>query len=324
MTEVIGVILAGGRGTRLHPVTAGGTPKALVPLFGDSTLLSMTHDRLARVTDRQMVVVHGSTAAQYREQGPQLDQLVEPLRRDTGPAVAHAATTVAAADPDATVVITPVDHLAGPRFTDALGQAVTAAHQHGAVVLVGVTPTRAATGYGYIQPEPSDDGGLTPVTSFHEKPDAQTAEALIARGALWNTGVVVAPVRTLQATIQDSQLAEFATAVRSAPAEAYREVAAVSFDVAVLEDRDDLWVLPVAAEWDDVGSWDAFSRAPARARLQAPGGAEPHAAEGVTVVSDGPTVSAVGVEDLVIVAWGDEVLVVAPEAAQEVRRLADR
>lgn len=324
MTEVVGVILAGGRGTRLHPVTAGGTPKALIPLFGDATLLSMTLERMATVTDRQLLVTHRATAGLYRDRAPAIDQLIEPIRRDTGPAVAHAVTTVAAEDPDATVVITPADHLAGAAFTEALAEAAAAAQRHAAIVLVGVTPTRPATGYGYIRPSTPGGDAVVAVRGFHEKPDPATAATLIQQGALWNTGVVVAPVSVLRAAIQASPLAEFAAAVGSDPAGAYAGVRPVSFDVAVLETHDDLLVLPVAASWDDVGSWDAFARAPARDMLETPGIAHLDRAEGVTVVSDGPTVAAVGVEDLIIVAWEDEVLVVAPDAAQDVRGLTDR
>lgn len=324
MPEVTGVVLAGGRGTRLHPVTADGTPKALVPLFGEQTLLSMTQDRLVAATDRQLIVTHRSTADRYREHAPDTELLVEPVRRDTGPAVAHAISTLYARDPEGTVVVTPADHLAGEAFTRALTTAVTAATQRGVIVLMGVTPTRTATGYGYIEPVAMDTDGITAVTSFHEKPDPATADALIQQGALWNTGVLVAPVRVLHAAIRDSALAGFAATVLADPTAAYAQVRSVSVDVAVLEGHDDLWVLPVAADWEDVGSWDAFARMPARDLIESSGPVDLVASEGVTVLSDGPTVAAVGVEDLIIVAWDGEVLVVDPAAAQRVRGLADR
>ena len=324
MTEVTGVILAGGRGTRLHPVTSDGTPKALVQLFGERTLLSMTRDRLAGVTDRQLIVTHHAAAELYREHAPDTELLIEPARRDTGPAVAHAISTLHARDPDGVVVITPADHLADEDFTRALTTAITAATQRDAIVLMGITPTRTATGYGYIEPATSHTDGITGVTSFHEKPDRTTAQTLIEQGALWNTGVLVAPVEVLHAAVCDSPLGEFAAAVRADPSAAYAQAPSVSVDVAVLEKHDDLWVLATAADWDDVGSWDAFTRPPARELIESSGPTHLVAAEDVTVLSDGPAVAAVGVEDLMIVAWDDQVLVVDPAAAQRVRSLTDR
>jgi len=321
--EVVGVILAGGRGTRLYPVTADGTPKSLVPLFGDETLLSMTRTRLQATTDRQLLVTHRFTTGQFGAHAPDLDQLIEPARRDTGPAIAHAVSTLYAQDPNSAVVISPADHIADEAFTDAIAAAVVAATNRNAVVLIGVRPARASTGYGYITPAHSAGDGITPVSSFHEKPDRATAQALIDQGALWNTGVLVAPVDILHAAIQDSDLAGFSATVRSDPSAAYDAAPSISFDHAVLERYSALWVLPTTATWDDVGSWDAFARAPAADLLDTPGAPDHTIGDGVTVISDGPAVSTIGVDNLVIIAWGDEVLVIDPDASQAVRDLAD-
>ena len=320
--EVIGVILAGGRGTRLYPVTTDGTPKSLAPLFGDETLLSMTRTRLEAVTDRHLLVTHRLTAARFRAHAPDLEQLIEPARHDTGPAVAHAVSTLYEQSPDSAVVISPADHVTDGGFTDAIAAAVTAALNRDAIVLIGVAPTRASTGYGYITPADSSSDGITPVIAFHEKPDRSTAQALIEAGALWNTGVLVAPVGTLYAAIQDSDLARFSEAVRSDPSAAYDAAPSISFDYAVLENYSDLWVLPTTATWDDVGAWDAFTRAPTADLLDTPGEHDHSVEDGITVISDGPGVSTLGVEDLVIIAWGDEVLVIDPDASQAVRDLA--
>ncbi len=323
MCEVVGVILAGGRGTRLYPVTADGTPKSLVPLFGDETLLSMTLTRLQATTDRQLLVTHRSTAAQFRTHASDLGQLVEPARRDTGPAVAHAVSALYERDPNSAVVITPADHVADEAFTDAIAAAVTAATERDAIVLIGVIPARASTGYGYITPAHSAGDRIAPVSGFHEKPDRPTAQTLIDQGALWNTGVLVAPVDTLLGAIHDSSLAGFSAAVRSDPSAAYDAAPSISFDYAVLESYPDLWVLPTTATWDDVGSWDAFTRAPAADLLDTPGAPDHSIEDGITVISDGPTVSTIGVDKLIIIAWGDEVLVIDPDASQTVRDLAD-
>ena len=356
---VVAVVLAGGTGSRLYPASRSDRPKQFLPLLGESSLLERTVSRAREVADAVVVLTRESYAAGIRERVPDATVLVEPAGRDTGPALLYATHRVGRAYDDAVVVALPSDHLVGEGFAPAIRRGVTVAASTGRLVTFGVEPTRPETGYGYIEaadPPNTDTEGRAaadtgrewyPVDSFHEKPDADTAESYVAAGHYWNAGLFAWRPEAFLAAAESPPLAPLVGALRSSggldPDEpqsrsdplqtdddpsvraAFEAIDPVSVDYAVLESADDVAVVPVSFDWDDVGSWDALDRV-----LDADGEGN-IATDGVTlrtldaadnvVAADDANVSLVGVSGLAVVSWDDRVLVVPKEQAQDVKRL---
>lgn len=329
------VILAGGSGTRLWPLSRSRTPKHLLPLLGSETLFEQTIRRFAVGYGAPMVLAN-------RDQRPSLEQhvppgtslLLEPVRRDSAAAIAAAA---AAAKDDELLLICPSDHHIADdhSFHDAIRRAVPAA-QEGRIVTFGITPDHPATGYGYIAAAPGE--GVRPVNSFVEKPDLETAQTMIADGSYyWNAGIFLGLASTWTRELADHApdiLAAAVLAVRSATQDgealmldeaSFAQSPARSIDYAVMEHSDCVSVVPVDMGWSDIGSWQALLEAAARdvEGNSLPDGVFALDARNLLVRSSGPKVAAIGVDGLIIVATPDAVLVTRPEHAQRVREAAE-
>ncbi len=265
--------------------------------------------------------------------------LLEPQGRNTAPGVAFAAHyLVAAGRGSDLLLVMPSDHLiARPeRFREAVARAAEVAHA-GSLVTFGVQPHEPATGYGYIQPA-SADGDVRPVVRFVEKPDAATAERHMAEGYLWNAGIFLFRADSYLAALQ-AHAPEVAQAMATAmqgceadqgtvrpDAEAFAAVPSISIDYAVMERASNVAVVPVDMGWSDVGSWDALWKAADVDR-------EGNLVRGEAIVVDcrdslirndqGPLVAAMGLENVVIVATADCVLVAPRARAEDVRKVVD-
>jgi mannose-1-phosphate guanylyltransferase len=213
-----------------------------------------------------------------------------------------------------------------------LERALAAVEERDVIGTVGITPTRAETGFGYLEVEPAEPGAVVPVLRFAEKPDREAAERYVASGRyLWNAGMFFASARRILAEL-DAHVPPIARAVRDIAAGAaraedvYPGLPAISFDNAVMERATRVVAIPAAIGWDDVGSWSAL---PALLGADAAGNTTlgpvlVHGGTGNVVASDdGTLIAAVGVDDLVIVKSGDAVLVVRRDAAQDVRELVE-
>ncbi len=344
------VLLSGGSGSRLWPLSRESFPKQLLPLAGPQTMLQETASRvLGRAGFAPLTVIANADhrfiiAEQLREIGV-TDAVVvlEPLARNTAFAAAVAALTVAARDPDGVMLLMPADHVIRrpDDFLAAVRRALPAA-QGGAMALFGITPSAPATGYGYIETgEPlPDHPEVMGVARFVEKPDAATAERLVASGRhLWNSGIFLLPARafldelgalapTILAAAEDAlgratrdldflRLDE-ASAARS-PSEA--------IDTAVMEKTRRAAVVPVDAGWTDVGAWGALWELDAEGEEDGNvvrGPVRAQSTRNSYLRSDGPLVAAIGVEDLVVVATPDVVLVADRRADQDVKKMVER
>lgn len=329
---VVAVLLAGGRGTRLYPASRADRPKQFLAPGDGPSLLRRTADRAAAVADRLVAVTPERYADRVAETVPEADVLVEPVARDTGPALClaahHARETTAG---PAVCLCLPTDHHMTGDVAATLEQATAVAADREALVALGVEPARPATGYGYLEPGATvADGRARRVRGFAEKPDADRAAGLVADGWWWNAGVYAwRPGVLLRAAAgEDGPLAALAEALAAGQVEAgYAAAPSVSIDEAVVEPAPAadagpaVLAVPAAFEWDDVGSWDALGRvfgdalATDALRLDAPG---------TVVADDGVEVSVVGVEDVVVAAHDDRVLVVDRERAQRVREVVRR
>ncbi|NQV83839.1 MAG: mannose-1-phosphate guanylyltransferase/mannose-6-phosphate isomerase [Rhodospirillales bacterium] len=344
---IVPVILSGGSGQRLWPLSREMYPKQLINILSDRSLLQETAVRLSGPGFAPPMIVCNDShrfivAEQLREAGVQPGPIVlEPCRRNTAPAAALAALILLNQDPDAVMLLAPSDHAIGnaEAFAAAVATGLGAAAQ-GKLVTFGVVPDHPATGYGYIQKGDAIDGaeGCFAINSFTEKPDAATAEQYISQGDFfWNGGIFLFSaatfIRTLEA-LRPDMVAACRKAVEGASADldffrpneaAFEACPSESIDVAVMERTPDGAVVPVDMDWHDVGSWSALwsiSEKDDDGNVLI-GDVIAHDAKGSYLRSDGPLLTAVGVENMVIVATGDAVLVGDRGASEEIRSLVE-
>ncbi len=335
------LVLAGGSGTRFWPASRRSRPKQLLALDGGRSLLQATVDRLAPLVpaERVWVATTPALAAAVREQLPGLgpDRLVvEPAPRNTAPAIGFALARMPVEARRGAVAVLPSDHrVAEPEaFRATLAAAAEVAERDDRVLALGVVPTRAETGFGYLEVGEALPGapGLREVVRFREKPDRATAERFLAGGRhLWNGGIFVFRGETMRAAIARlaPEVGAGLAALEGDPSSAARRFAAlpaVSIDVAVMEKLEGFATLPLECGWDDLGSWQALHDA-------LPGDGAGNRVHGSAVAVDARdnllfaeqgTIAVVGVEGLVVVRTGDAVLVLPRERAQEVRRIVER
>ncbi|MFO7638563.1 MAG: mannose-1-phosphate guanylyltransferase [bacterium] len=338
------VILCGGRGERFWPRSRRRRPKQFISLFGSSSLTRRTSDRMLGLCplSRQLFVAPAEFRSLVkREVHPRAGNLVlEPVGRNTAPAIGLAAAHLARRDPTAVMVVLPADHLiTGQRAYEAsVRQAVRQAEQ-GRLVTFGIPPTRPDTGYGYIQlgERLAGRGRLTAhrVRAFREKPDARTARRYLASGDyLWNSGMFVWRVDAILEAFRThlpgfhEHLAAYGrtvgTAREAAAARAlYRQAPAASIDYAVMEKADNIAVVRASFGWDDVGSWLAVGRHDrADARGNVPGkNSVLLDSDDCIVDCDRGVVALLGVRGLVVVRAGEAVLVAHRDRLDRVRDL---
>lgn len=332
------LILAGGSGTRFWPLSRSTRPKQLIPMAGSKSLLQITVERLDPLIRPESIWVctTRSLAAAVQAQLPAVPPgqiLAEPQGRNTAPAIAWAVSEMPEDLQQGVVAVLPADHfMADPEgFRDTLGKAAEVATTDHRVMTLGVRPTRAETGYGYLElgDELRGPEGLRQVRRFTEKPDLPTAQEFFAGGGyLWNAGIFVFPGDLLLRQVAELQpeIAAGLAAARRQPKELdaiYSELPAISIDHAVMEKLDDLGTLPLDCGWSDLGSWEALWELLQRDEN---GNVEHGSAIVIDsadslVYADSGTAAVVGVQGLVVVKTGDAVLVVPKERSQEVRQV---
>ena len=341
------VILSGGSGMRLWPLSRSLYPKQLLALGGQRTLLHETAARVSGAPFTAPLVVCNdehrfAVAEQLSEAGaaPQAT-MIEPVGRNTAPAAAAAALYLVARDPDAVMLVLPSDHVVDkPRvFRDAVVTGLAAARD-GALVTFGITPERAETGYGYIRLGAPWNGapGCFKVARFVEKPDTATAQAYLDDGAYdWNSGIFLFQARRYleDLAITCPEIAETCRrAVDSATvdldtvrleAEAFAACPSLSIDHAVMEPSERAAVVPVDMGWCDVGSWTSLweiGDKDGHGNLLS-GDVLVHDVRDSLIRTEDRLVAAVGVDDLIVVATADAVLVTRRDRAQEVKDIVE-
>jgi mannose-1-phosphate guanylyltransferase / mannose-6-phosphate isomerase len=343
------VILSGGSGTRLWPMSRTLYPKQLLRLLGSDSLLQQTvrrvgdRDRFARpllvANEEHRFII----AEQLREIGAAPSALLlEPTGRNTAPAACVAALALVEKDPDPLMLLMPSDHIIEDvaAFTEAIERAAAAA-RGGSLVTFGITPERPETGYGYIRRGDAlrSIGGVFQIAEFVEKPGPEQAQAYLASGKhLWNGGIFLFPAQLLLNELERLR-PDIVAACRQALAEADRDAdfvrlgkeafaacATDSIDYAVMEHTQHAAVVPVAMGWSDVGSWDALWEISAKdaAGNSIAGNVVAEDTRNCYLRSEAGLLAAIGVEDLVVVVTGDAVMLAPRNRTQEVRQLVAR
>ena len=331
------VILAGGVGSRFWPLSTPDRPKQLLPLVTAEPMLSATLRRLRPLAGAKhtLVLTNASLVDPIRKLAPDLpvqNIIAEPKPAGTAAALAWAADTIVrTAGPGAVMLCVHADWAIGdePGFRDALERAARSAEKHHALITVGVVPTRADPGFGYIQPGDLVRGeeSLRRVARFVEKPDRSRAEAMRNEGYLWNSGIFVWRAGDFLDELR-RHTPEVAPALETAAGDVTRffnEVRPVTVDVGVLERSDRVMVLPGDFEWDDVGTWAALGRVRSRDGDDNAVSGSVHAVDARrnVVHADAGTVVLYGVSDLVVVTRNGLTLVTTLAHSAELKRLIE-
>jgi mannose-1-phosphate guanylyltransferase / mannose-6-phosphate isomerase len=340
--RIIPLIMCGGAGTRLWPASREVRPKQFLPLFGER---STFQDTILRVSDpalfeRPIVITNAAyrfmVIEQLAEIGREADILLEPIRRDSGPAIAAGAVFAESRDSDAIVLALAADHVVADTkaFIAACREGLVAA-ESGNIVTFGVQPERAATEYGYISPGKIISGEVRSVVKFVEKPDPTTAASYIKDGYLWNSGNFMFRASVLldeYRNVDAESVQMVSDAVTKAgrdlgfvtlDPESFEKAKAISIDYAVMEKTARASVVSVTCGWSDVGSWHAvweLSDKDSQGNA-AQGAAVFEDSRNCNVSTDRALVALEGVDDLVIVATQDAVLVSRQKDANGLKRL---
>ena len=347
------VIMAGGSGTRLWPLSRAGFPKQFLSLGTDDSLFQQAIARLMGLAGGDLAVQAPLIVGNAEHRFLALEQMremrvepaaviLEPVGRNTAPALTLAALAARESGADPVLVVSPADQTVTdrPAFTTALRAAVHGA-ANGAIVILGVTPTSPETAYGYIRSAPAD--GLHKVAQFVEKPDAATAARYLAEGCYtWNSGMFV-----LRASVWLDALREFRPDILAATEvawsgrtpderfvrptrEAFLAVPSESVDYAVMEkcpgSRFDIRMVPLDAGWNDLGAWDAVWQVADKdaAGNSGIGDVIFEDSRNTLVHASGRLVTTLGVDDIVVVETADAVLVADRQRSQDVKKLVSR
>lgn len=338
MSKIVPVILSGGGGTRLWPLSTAEHPKQFLALTGPETMFQQT---LRRVTDDDrfdapIIVANARHADTVSAQMADIAVaprtiILEPSARNTAPAIALAALSV---NEDAPILVMPSDHviLDVPAFHAAIEAAMPVVAD-GWLATFGITPTAPETGYGYIQLGDAIAQGVRKVARFVEKPDATRAQAMIDSGDhAWNGGIFLfragAFLEALR-TFEPEMHAAVTNAASSSrtdghfthpDADAFASAPSNSIDYAVMERAERVAVVPVSMGWSDVGSWDALCEIGVGASAVEPLEID---VTNSFIRSDGVRIHAVGVSDIIVVAAGQDILILPRGRSQEVRKVVE-
>ena len=343
--QIVPVIMCGGAGTRLWPLSREVFPKQFISLFGGRSTFQQTIERVAdpELFERPIVITGAAYCSVVLDQlsaiGAQADVLLESARRDSGPAIVAGALFARQRDPASIVLALAADHI----VKDSAGfiaacEAAIAAARGGRIVTFGVEPDRAATEYGYISPGAAIDGPVRDVSRFVEKPDLATATRYVREGYLWNSGnfmfcadVLLDEYRqadsgSVDAVSQAILRARREASVITVDKAAFETAKPISIDYAVMECTRRAAVIPVSFGWSDVGSWRTvwdLSEKDDHGNVTQ-GNVVVEDARNCLVSTDGPLIALEGVDDLVVVSTADAVLISHQADANGMKRLVEK
>jgi len=342
------VILAGGSGRRLWPLSRHARPKQLLSLIGGSSLLELAVERLSGLFDPERILI--ITNAQYADQVaaalPQLPPqniIAEPEGRDTANAIALAAEILAARDEDATMAVFTADHVIRPVecFAQAVRKAFQAAQDHpDALLTFGVRPSWPHMGLGYVQAGASLAEGVHEVAAFKEKPDHQTARRYVESGQhYWNSGMFVWKLSAIRQALakflpdSTAKLKPVAAAIKAGKdysqmlAQAYPTLERISIDYAVMEKAPKVLMVDLRCEWLDIGSWPALENVAAMDEADnvvvAKNSVVLDGYRNVIISDDDHLLAVLGIDDCIVVHSNDATLVCSKSDSQRIKELLE-
>ncbi len=351
MPNVYAVIMAGGVGSRFWPRSTEKTPKQLLEIVNKGTMIQNTVARISSVIEPSKILIvtnklQKPTVARQLPQLPAENIIVEPIGRNTAPCIGLAALFIRRRDPDAVMVVLPADHLMEDEaeFRRVLSLAIWVAYESGRLITIGIQPSRPETGYGYIQVVDEDDGtnpyferGVHKVKTFAEKPNRETAQKFLESGDfLWNSGMFIWKVDTIIGEIKSSlpdlsaELEKIDVAIGTdrldhAVEAGYRRIRGISIDYGVMEKAREVYVLRGEFGWSDVGSWDEVYRISGKDAdgNSVSGKAVLHGTKNTLIFSGDKIIATVDVEDLIIIASDNAILVCRRGESQNVKEVVD-
>jgi len=343
--SIYALILAGGSGERFWPLSRKARPKQLLRLVSERALLEDTVARLEGWVPRERILIltnveQESSVRELLKDFPKENIVAEPAKRDTAAAIALGVGWVALRDHFATMVVLPADHVISNRdaFHETMEVAAEAAKQTGSLVTIGIKPTWACPGFGYIEqgaplPNRQKSPAVHRVIRFREKPNADLAESFLRKGNFrWNAGMFVWSVPTVLSEFNRHapELADFISQLR-APKNfdqiiktSFSKLPRISFDYSIMEKADRVLMVEATFDWDDVGSWSAVAKYfQADEHANAASGAVTAVDSTNNIVFDetGTTIALLGVHNLIVVRTGDALLVCHRHQAERIKDL---
>lgn len=345
--SIYALILAGGSGERFWPLSRRNRPKQLLRLVSEQTLLEETVARLDGLVPPERILIltnveQEKAVRDLLKRFPKENIVAEPAKRDTAAAVALGAGWVAARDHAATMLTLPADHVIADRtaFQETMKTAAAAAQETGALVTIGIKPTWACPGFGYIEQgaavrlrNGNEKIAVHRVIRFREKPNVDLAESFLRKGNFrWNAGMFVWSITTVLSEFNRHapELADFISQVRSPKnldkilRERFATLPRISFDYAIMEKADRVLMVEASFDWDDVGSWQAVAR---YFKKDAQGNAANRAVTALDssdniIFNEGETtIALLGVRNLIVVRTGDAILICHRHEAERIKNL---
>ncbi len=347
MPKTYALILAGGSGRRFWPLSRDTRPKQLLKLFGDETLLEKAVSRLEGIVPAENILILTNSEQEQEVRKiigtrlPAENIVAEPAKRDTAPAIALGIGWVAARDPDATMVVLPADQLIRdiPAFQKCMQDAIQAAQLSQALVTIGIKPTWACPGYGYIERGARaavpgiGDVPLFEVKKFREKPAPELAEQFLQQGHFtWNAGMFIWTVGAAMAELAKHcpELSRFISEVRTTKdllatiKGQFPALPQISIDYALMEKASRVLNLEASFDWDDVGSWLSVGKyLPQTDNNATNAPLNTIESAGNIIFSSGKRVVLLGVQDMIIVETEDALLVAHKHSADAIKKLVD-
>ena len=343
--NVFAVIMAGGIGSRFWPRSRGKSPKQLLKIFDERTMIQNTVDRLQGFVPYQniFVVTNKLQKEEIRKQLPEIPNeniLEEPFGRNTAAAIGLASVLIQMIDPKAIIVVLPADHIIREKdiFQATLQKAVNFAHKKSGLVTIGIPPTRPETGYGYIQIDENElEENIFKVLTFAEKPNYETALSFVSSGDfLWNSGMFVWKAETIlnEITLHMPELAialKKISFVSGNPRfekvlfEEYGQLRSISIDYGIMEKSHKVFLIKGKFTWSDVGSWEEVYQLSKKDKNDNSiiGHVYTDKTSDSYIYSPGKFTAVIGLDNVIVINTDDALLVCKRENAQEVKKVVD-